>query len=136
LGTARPWLFAAGLAVPFGAALWFFDDPTVWSFYLALFAAILGGLAGFAAARTRRLWLRTELDRAALSAQVERAYWRHSAYGLAALTICHVALGLYTGLPPVKMAWGILTLAVGTLACLYLGLTMTRGIGWRTAVIT
>jgi hypothetical protein len=136
LGTAKPWAFSAGLVVPFAAALWLFDDPTIWSFYLALFAAILGGLAGFAATRTRGLWLRTDWDRRALFARVERAYWWHSAYGLAALSVCHVVLGGYTGLSPAAIALGLLTLALGTIACMYLGLTMTRGVGWRAAVTT
>jgi hypothetical protein len=42
-----------------------------------------------------------------------------------------VALGVYRDLPARMLGAGIVTFALGLLACLYLGLMMTRGMGWR-----
>ncbi len=109
----------------------FIADPKVWLFYLALFGAIVGGLASVAAARSRALWLRADWDRSTLFARVEAAYLRHDAFALGMLAMLLVAIGSYTDLPTRTLALGAVTLVLGMLVCLYLGLMITRGVGWR-----
>jgi hypothetical protein len=131
IGTNRPWLLALGQVLPLGAAALFVGDPRAWFLYFTLLSAIAGGIASGAAMRSRALWLRAAWDRAELFQRVERAYWRHCAYALGVLCVLLVALGVYRDLPARVLAGGIVTLGLGMLACLYLGLMMTRGIGWR-----
>lgn len=131
LGTHRPWLLALGQLAPLAAAALLADDPRAWFLYFALLGAIAVGIASTAAARSRALWLRVRWDRAELFARVERAYWRHSAHALGVLSVALVALGIYRELPARMLGAGIVTLIFGMLACMYLGLMMTRGVGWR-----
>ena len=131
IGTNRPWVLALGQVLPLGGAALFLGDPRGWFLYFVLLSAIAGGIASTAATRSRALWLRAGWDRTELFARVERAYWRQSAYALGVLAMLLVALGLYQRLPTEVLAAGIVTLLLGMAACIYLGLMMTRGIGWR-----
>jgi hypothetical protein len=135
MGTGQPWLLAVAQIAPVSFAAVFIGEPKVWLFFLTLFSAISGAIASVAAARSRALWLRTSWNRAELFARVENAYWRHNAYALGVLSLLLVAIGSYMRLPTRLLAFGLPILALGTLTSTYLGLMMTRGIGWRETVV-
>lgn len=129
LGTANPWLLAAGQLLPvLLAARIGFYSAAVWLFYLTLFSTVAGAIAGQAAERSRALWLRGDWSTLRLFSQVERSFWRHNNYVLAILLILMVAIGSYTGLPVMLLATGLPLLILGTVISTYLGLMLTRGL--------
>jgi len=135
LGTRRPWLVALGQAVPVVTAAWLFRQHTVWLFFLTLFTAISGAITSTAAARSRVLWLRNAWTRAELFHRVEIAFWRYNAYPLGVLLVLYVAIGSYLEISTPRLALGVPLLALGSIASLYLGLMMTRGLrGFEAAL--
>ncbi|MEO8463933.1 MAG: hypothetical protein ABI640_01220 [Gammaproteobacteria bacterium] len=130
LGTNQPWLVALGQAIPVVVAAWLFRQHTVWLFFLTLFSAIGGAITSTAAARSRVLWLRNAWTRAELFRRVETAYWRYNAYPLGVLLLLYVAIGSYLEISTARLAFGVPLLALGSVASLYLGLMMTRGLRW------
>jgi hypothetical protein len=135
LGTSRPWLVALGQAVPIVAAAWLFRQHAVWLLFLTLFTAISGAITSTAAARSRVLWLRNPWTRAQLFHHVEIAFWRYHAYPLGVLLLLYVAIGSYLELSTPLLGFGLPLLALGSLASLYLGLMMTRGLRWFEAAL-
>jgi len=138
LGTNRPWvvaLVALGQAVPIVVAVWLFPQHTVWLFFLTLFTAIGGAITSSAAARSRVLWLRNAWTRAELFHRVEIAFWRYNAYPLGVLMLLYVAIGSYLEFSTPRLAFGVPLLALGSIASLYLGLMMTRGLRWFEAAL-
>jgi hypothetical protein len=130
LGTARPWVLAVGQAFPITVATLFITMPSMWLFYFALCSAISGAMASAAAARSRCLWLRARWSRHELFRHVEASFLRHNTYSVSALIVLLVAIGTYRDLPTSLLALGMALLIVGTAASTYLGLMMTRGVGW------
>ena len=136
LGTSRPWIVALGQAVPIVAAAWLFSHEEVgWLFFLTLFTAISGAITSTAAARSRVLWLRNAWTRAELFHRVELAFWRYNAYPLGVLLLLYVAIGSYLEFSTPLLAFGLPLLALGSIVSLYLGLMMTRGLGWFEAAL-
>ena len=135
LGTSRPWLVALGQAVPIVTAAWLFQHHTVWLFFLTLFTAIGGAITSTAAARSRVLWLRNAWTRAQLFRRVEIAFWRYNAYPLGVLLLLYVAIGSYLEFSTPLLGFGLPLLALGSIASLYLGLMMTRGLRWFEAAL-
>jgi hypothetical protein len=135
LGTNRAWVVALGQAVPIVAAAWLFRQHAVWLFFLSLFTAISGAITSTAAARSRVLWLRNPWTRAQLFRRVEVAFWRYNAYPLGVLLLLYVAIGSYLELSTPLLGFGLPLLALGSIASLYLGLMMTRGLRWFEAAL-
>jgi hypothetical protein len=135
LGTTRPWIVAVGQIVPVAAAAWFIPDERVWIFFLTLFSAISGAITSHAAARSRRLWLKFGWTRAELFRRAEAAFWRYNSYSLAVLLFLFVALGSLFGFSTPLMALGVPLLVLGAVVSSYLGLMMTRGLGWFEACL-
>ena len=81
------------------------------------------------------LWLRNHWTRAELFHRVEAAYWRYNAYPLGVLLLLYAGIGSYLEFPTPRLAFGLPLLALGSIASLYLGLTMTRGLGWLEAAL-
>jgi hypothetical protein len=135
LGTSRPWLVALGQAVPVVVAVSLFRQHTVWLFFLTLLTAVSGAITSTAAARSRVLWLRNAWTRAELFHRVETAFWRYNAYPLGVLLLLYVAIGSYLEFSTPLLAFGLPLLALGSIASLYLGLMMTRGLRWFEAAL-
>lgn len=133
LGTARPWIVALGQLVPIAAATAFIPIGSAWIFFLTLFSAISGAITSFAGARSRRLWLRRDWSRAELFRRVETAYLRYNSYSLGVLLLSFVAVGTWFDFSTPLLALGIPLLILGTVVSTYLGLMMTRGLGWLEA---
>jgi hypothetical protein len=143
VGTARPWLLALGQLVPIAIMTYlyylmtesFIEAPSVWLFYLTIFSALSGAITSLAATRSRALWLRAHWTRGELFARVEAAFWRHNSYTLGVLLIVLVAIGTYLGLSTQLLGFGLPLLLLGSAVSTYLGLMMTRGIGWLESVL-
>jgi hypothetical protein len=136
LGTTRPWVVALGQAVPVVASAWLFaSEPRGWLFFLTLLTAISGAITSTAAARCRAVWLRNAWTRAELLQRVESMYWRYNAYPLGVLLLLYVAIGSYLEASTPLLALGVPLLALGSITSLYLGLVMTRGLGWLEAAL-
>ena len=138
LSTSRPWVVALGQAVPIVVTAWLFRQAVnhvVWLFFLTLFTAISGAITSTAAARARVLWLHNAWTRAELFHRVEIAFLRYNAYPLGVLLLLYVGIGSYLDLPTPRLAFGVPLLALGGVASLYLGLMMTRGLGWFEATL-
>lgn len=130
VGTARPWLLAIGQLVPIAIATLMIAPPNVWLFFLTIFSTISGAITSTAATRSRTLWLRSALSRQELFARVEAAFWRHNSYALGVLLVAFVALGSYLEFSTTMLALGLVLLALANAVSTYLGLMMTRRIGW------
>jgi hypothetical protein len=113
----------------------FIEAPSVWLFYLTIFSALSGAITSLAATRSRALWLRAHWTRGELFARVEAAFWRHNSYTLGVLLIVLVAIGTYLGLSTQLLGFGLPLLLLGSAVSTYLGLMMTRGIGWLESVL-
>jgi hypothetical protein len=135
LGTSRPWMLIAALAIPILIASRIGQgDPTIWLFFLTVSSIAVAGTSGQAAERSRSLWLRSRGSRCELFAQVERSLWRHNVLVLSAVMLLFLALG-YRHYSATFIAIGLPLLALSTLGSSYLGLMMTRGLGWVEIVI-
>jgi ABC-type Na+ transport system ATPase subunit NatA len=131
LGTARPWLLALAMLFPVAIqTLVGFRLPNTWLFYLTLFSAISGGLAGRAAERSRSIWLRARWSREELFSHVEAAFWKHNSFALVLLLVLLVAVVRYYELPRRVIPLGIPLLVLGMVLSTYLGLMMTKGLRW------
>jgi hypothetical protein len=143
LGTTRPWIVALGQAIPIGIMVWLVPYPPIWIMFLVTFSAIAGAITSQAAARSRRLWLQYDWTREELRRRVEWAYWRYNAWSLGCLLVIYVGLmsfagtrGGYEGLVAFEafdrqaISWSLALIALGGIACTYLGLMITRGLGW------
>jgi hypothetical protein len=131
LGTANPWLLAAGQVLPIVLAMRIgYYSAAVWLYYLTIFSTVAGAIAGQAAERSRAVWLRAGWSRAGLFGAVERSFWRHNGYVLGLLLILMLTIGSYAGLPASVLLIGMPLLVLGTVLSTYLGLMVTRGLRW------
>ena len=134
LGTSQPWVVALGQAIPIAAA-WLIVLPQVWLLYLTLLSAISGAITSTAAAKGHTLWLRFGWTREEMFARVEAAYWRFNAYALGVLLLLFVAVGTYREVATAVLALGLASLVLSSVVSSYLGLLMTRGLGWRETAL-
>lgn len=135
LGTNRPWAVAIGQMIPIGVVAWLVPVAEVWIVFFVTFGAISGALTSQAAARSRRLWLRYDLTRDEIRRRVEWAYWKYNFYSLFVLIVAYVGLGANAGLPNRSLAVNALLIAVCYFNCIYLGLMITRGLGWFESIL-
>jgi hypothetical protein len=135
LGTSQPWLLGLGQVLLIAIAAPLVAWPPLWLFFLTLFGAISGAVTSFAAIRSRALWLRADWSRDELFQRVERAFWRYNLHALAAILILLVGISRYYDLPSQLSLLGLPLLVLSTTASTYLGLMMTRGLGWLEAVL-
>jgi len=145
IGTARPWLLALGQTMPIALAAyllgWLYGDIAVdrkvevWLCYLTMLTMLSAGTATFTPARSRALWLRAHWTRAELFARVEAAHWKRNSYALGVLLFSMTAVGTYFGLPTRPLAFGLVLLVLAAAVSTYLGLMITRSIGWGIAAI-
>jgi hypothetical protein len=130
LDTARPWIIALSQVIPIGIMAWFVAETRIWIVFLMIFSAIAGAITSQAAARSRRLWLRFNGSREQLFPRVEWAYWRYNACSLGVLLVLYLVLGRYFEFNGSVLVLGVALLAVGCTVFHYLGLMITRGLGW------
>jgi hypothetical protein len=130
LGITHPWIVALGQVIPIAVMGILIREPRVWLAVLILFGAIAGAITSQAASRGRRLWLFYDWNRKKLVQQVERAFWRYNARSLAVLLALYVALSIVADFPEILIGHGLILLVLGFTACTYLGLMITRGLGW------
>jgi hypothetical protein len=145
LGTARPWLLALAQLVPIvlaGYLLgWLFGDARVdrkvklWLGYLTMLTMLSAAATTFAAARSRALWLRAHWTREQLFARVEAAYWKRLSYVLGVVLVAMALVGTYFGLPTRPLAFGLALLVLTATVSTYLGLVITRSLGWAITAI-
>ena len=142
VGTARPWMLAAGQAVPIVIATYFMKalevmatsaGPSPWLSFMTVVSVTTGAVASLAATRSRALWLRARWTRAELFANVERSLWRYNCYTLSVLLVFLVAMGDAAGVPTRVLAFGMGLVALGTTLSTYIGLIVTARIGWTDA---
>lgn len=131
LGTAHPWLLTLGVLFPVALQLLIgFQLKNTWLFYLTLTSTAFGALAGYAAERSRALWLRARWSREELFARVEVAFWKHNSIKLAALLVLLVGATRFYGLPARVVPLGVPLIVLGMVLSTYLGLMLTRGLRW------
>jgi len=139
LGTSRPWIVAFGQIVPVAAMLFLIPPRSplmiVAFVFLILMSAIAGAITSTAAERSRRLWLRCDLDRDQLRRKVELAFWRYNAWCVAVLLLAYVAVGAWLRLPPAVVTTGAGLVVASAIASTCLGLTITRGLSWLESVL-
>ena len=135
LGTTRPWVVALGQIVPIGAMVWFTPVSEIWIVFLVTFSAISGAITSQAAARSRRLWLKYDWTRAQIGRHVEWRYWRYNAYSLGVLLLVYAGLGAWAEFDPQVLALSVALIVLGVIVCTYLGLMITRGLGWLESVL-
>jgi len=135
LGTTRPWIVALGQAIPIGLMVWFVPFAPIWIMFLVTFSAIAGATTSQAAAHSRRLWLRYDWTREDIRRRVEAAYWRYNAWALSVLLVIYMGLASYAGFDWEVVALSIVLIMLGGIACTYLGLMITRGLGWFEATL-
>jgi len=135
LGISRPWVIALGQVIPIAVMVPFVAERRIWIVFLIIFSAISGAVTSQAAARSRRLWLRYDWRREQFFGRVERAYWRYNAHSLAVLLLLFVAFGMYAELPIATLLPGVALVAFGCTVFNYLGLMITRGLGWFESVL-
>jgi hypothetical protein len=134
VGAARPWVLSAWLIFPIAVATLFITSANIWLCYFMLCSVICGGISSQSVPRSRSLWLRGPWSRSQLLAHLEALHWRQNAYCLGVLLILLVAIGSYLGFRTRLLAIGIPLLLAGAAVGTYLGLMMTRGIGWLDAL--
>jgi hypothetical protein len=135
LGTTRPSVVAIGQAVPLVFAAWLIPDLGASLFFLTMFTAIQGAITSTAAARSRVLWLKLGWTRAEMFQRIEAAYWRYNAYPLGVLLLLFIGFGAYRELTTPALVLGLPLLVLGSVVSSYLGLMMTRGLGWLEIVL-
>jgi hypothetical protein len=144
IGTARPWMLALGQVAPILIATYFLNGfhramapsgPSPWLFFLTILSVLSCATASVAATRGRALWLRAHWTRAELFRRVEDAFWRYNSYALGVLLVMLVAVGTYFYLPTRTLAFGMALLMLGTALGTYLGLMITRRLGWVDAAL-
>jgi hypothetical protein len=135
LGFTHPWHMALGQSIPIAAMAGLIRYSESWLAVLMIFSAIGGAVTSQAAARSRRLWLRTDRDRKAIVRHVELAFWRFNSSSLIVLLALFGALALYAGFAAPMIVHGCILLLLGCAACTYLGLMITRGLGWFESIL-
>jgi len=135
LGCTRPWLIAFGQIVPIAAMPFLIIYTESWLAVLMIFSAISGAVTSQAAARSRRFWLRVDRSREQIAKHVELAYWRYNSSSLLVLLVLYSALAIYSGFAMALIIHGCVLLILGSAACTYLGLMITRGLGWFESVL-
>jgi hypothetical protein len=134
LGTARPGLLALAMLFPIAIQMFVgFKLPETWLFYLTLFSAVGGALAGRAAERSRSIWLRARWSREELFARVEAAFWKQNSFALVLLSILLLAVVRIYDLPVRLVPLGLPLLVLGMVLSTYVGFVMTRGLRWPEA---
>jgi hypothetical protein len=134
VGVARPWMLSVWLIFPVGVATLFITSANIWLCYFVLCTVICGGISSLSVSRSRSLWLRGPWSRSQLLAHLEALHWRQNAYCVSVLEVLLVAIGSYLGFRTKLLAIGIPLLLAGAAVGTYLGLMMTRGIGWLDAM--
>jgi hypothetical protein len=85
---------------------------------------------------SRRFWLRYDWTREDVRRHVERAYWRYNAWSIGVLLLIYAGLASYAGyLDRQAIALSFSLIVLGGIACTYLGLIITRGLGWFEAAL-
>lgn len=135
LGMTQPWLVALGQIVPIAVMAVLIRESRIWLVILMIFSAIAGGITSQAASRARRLWLMYDWTREEIIRHVEQAFWRYNGWALAVLLVLYLALAIYADLPLLLIGHGLLLLVLGCTACTYLGLMITRGLGWFESIL-
>lgn len=145
VGTGRPWLLALGQILPAVAAVYLLSQlygnvavdikAKVWLFYLTLVSVLVSATASTAAARSRALWLRAHWTRPELFARIEAAFWKRNCYTLGVLILTMVIAGTQFALPTRALAFGVALLALSTALSTYLGLMITRTLGWKETAL-
>ncbi len=145
LNTAQPWVLALGQIVSILVAAYFVQwsygpfaidiKAKVWLFYLTILSMLSGAAASFAASRSRALWLRAHWTRADLFARAEASFWRQNSYALGILLVTMAVVGTSIALPTRALAFGLATLTLSMVVSTYLGLTVTRSIGWMQTLL-
>jgi len=130
LGTTRPWIVAGGQLVPIAVMVGLNRYPPIWIVFVLLFSAIAGAITSTAAARSKALWLRFDWTREQIRNRVEMTFLRYNIWSIAVLLAVFVGLGLYGELGLRVVALGLGLIALGAIASHYLGLMVTRGLGW------
>jgi hypothetical protein len=131
LGTTRPWIVALGQSIPIGLMVWFVPYAPIWIVFLVTFSAVAGAMTSQAAALSRRFWLRYDWTRDDVRRHVERAYWRFNAWSIAVLLLIYAGLASYAGyFDREAIVLSLVLIVIGGIACTYLGLIITRGLGW------
>lgn len=130
LGITRPWLVALGQIVPIAVMVVTNRESSIWLVILIVFSAIAGAITSQAASRARRLWLRYGWSREEIVHHVEWAFWRYNVWSLAVLLVLYLGLAIYADVPRTLLGHGVLLLVLGCVTCTYLGLMITRGLGW------
>lgn len=134
LGTTRPWIVALGQVIPIGVMVLFVPYSPIWLVFLVTFSAISGAITSQAAARSRRLWLRYDWTREEIRRHVEWAFWRYNAFSVGVLLLLFIGLGLYAQFDTRVMAHSLALIVLGSIVCTYLGLLITRGLGWFESI--
>jgi hypothetical protein len=139
VGTAQPWMLAAGQAVPIAIATYFMSTFAItapaWVFFLTIVSVTSGAVAGVAATRSRALWLRARWTRAELFRHVEDSFWGYNCYTLGVLILLLVSIGDWLAVPTRVLAFGMGLLALGVTLSTYLGLIVTSKVAWHDAVL-
>lgn len=136
LGTARPGLLAIAMMFPVAIQLFVgFKLPQTWLFYLTLFSAVSGALAGRAAERSRALWLRVQWSREELFSRVEAAFWKHNSLVLILLLLLLFGITRLYEMPARILSLGAPLLVLAMVISTYMGLVMTRGLRWIEATL-
>ena len=137
LGTAHPWLVQFMLMTSFMIVANALAMPIAWISYLALCSLLTGAYSCNAAARSRALWLRRPWDRQTLFHNIEMHFWLNNSISrLTILLILSVSFGIYTKQSTAIITLTMLTVALGTAASTYLGLAITRRLGWLESTMT
>jgi hypothetical protein len=133
VGVARPWQLSLGLVFPVAVAALFVRTANIWLCYFMLCSVICGGISSLSVPRSRSLWLRGPWSRGRLFVELEALHWRQNAYCVSVLVVLLVVIGSYLSFPTKLLAMGVPLLLLGAASGTYLGLMMTRSIGWLDA---
>ena len=106
-----------------------------WLAIMMILSAMSGAVTSQAAARSRRFWLRVDHTRAEIARQVETAFWRFNVCSLLVLSLLFGLIGVYSGFSASQILHGWLLFALGCAVFTYLGLMITRGLGWFESIV-
>lgn len=135
LGITRPWLIALGQVAPVAIMTFVIRYSESWLAIMMILSAMSGAVTSQAAARSRRFWLRVDHTRAEIARQVETAFWRFNVCSLLVLSLLFGLIGVYSGFSASQILHGWLLFALGCAVFTYLGLMITRGLGWFESIV-
>ena len=135
LGITRPWLIALGQVAPVAIMTFVIRYSESWLAIMMILSAMSGAVTSQAAARSRRFWLRVDRTRAEIARQVETAFWRFNVCSLLVLSLLFGLIGVYSGFSAPQILHGWLLFALGCAVFTYLGLMITRGLGWFESIV-